>query len=159
MKPLVSIIIVNWNGESNLSDSLSSLTRIDYPNFEIILVDNGSADGSVKYVKSNFPQIKIIQNRKNLGFAQANNIGFKRTKGKYTLFLNNDKIYLQSLAQKIISFCFLFFVFLRTRFVCAWSACFFFFAESDIKTSQKIVYSILKRILFSLGSYSRYTFK
>lgn len=90
MKDLVSIIIVNWNGKKFLKKCFSSLEKINYPNYEIILVDNGSTDGSVEYIKKNFPQVKIIQNKENLGFAEANNIGYQQAKGKYILLLNND---------------------------------------------------------------------
>lgn len=89
-KKLISVIIINWNGKKHLSYCLSSLERINYPNFEVIVVDNASIDGSVEYIKKNFSQVKVIQNKKNLGFAEANNIGFKKAKGEYILLLNND---------------------------------------------------------------------
>ncbi len=90
MKKLVSVIIVNWNGKRFLKECLSSLFNQDYRNIEVIFVDNNSTDDSVEYVKKNFPKVKIIINRKNLGFAEGNNIGYERTKGNYVLFLNND---------------------------------------------------------------------
>lgn len=89
-KPLVSIIIVNWNGLKYFRYCLPSLTKIDYPNYEIILVDNGSSDGSIGYIKKYFPKVKIIRNKNNLGFAEANNKGIRKAQGKYILFLNND---------------------------------------------------------------------
>ena len=89
-KNLVSIIIVNWNGKKHLSYCLSSLKKINYSNFEVILVDNASSDGSVGFVKKNHPGIYIVENEENLGFAEANNIGAKEAKGEYLLFLNND---------------------------------------------------------------------
>jgi len=89
-RKLVSIIIVNWNGKKHLSCCLHSLKRIRYPNFEIIVVDNGSRDGSAEYIKRNFSRVKIIQNKKNLGFAEGNNIGLEKARGEYVLFLNND---------------------------------------------------------------------
>jgi len=55
-QPLVSIIIVNFNGKKNLENCLNSLLKIDYPNYEIILVDNNSSDDSIVYVKNNFPK-------------------------------------------------------------------------------------------------------
>lgn len=89
-----SIIIVNWNGKDYLHKCLSSLFLQSYKNFEVILVDNGSVDGSVKYVLKHFSQVKIIQNNENLGFAKANNIGikeaFKNSSIKYIVTLNND---------------------------------------------------------------------
>jgi len=99
---LISAIIVNWNGKKHLSYCLSSLEKIDYPNFEVILVDNGSTDGSVEYVEKNFSQVKIIRNQKNLGFAEANNIGAKEARGEYLLFLNNDTRVIPNFLDKLV---------------------------------------------------------
>jgi len=87
---LVSILIVNWNGIKHLKKCFNSLSKITYPNYEIILIDNASQDGSVEFVRKNYPQVRVIQNKKNLGFAEANNIGYKEACGKYIFFLNND---------------------------------------------------------------------
>lgn len=89
-KNKVSVIIVNWNGRKFLSECLSSLYNQEYKNIEVIFVDNNSSDNSVEYVKKNFPKTKIIINKKNLGFAEANNIGYRYAKSDYVLFLNND---------------------------------------------------------------------
>jgi len=89
---LVSIIIVNYNGREYLEKCLKSLDKIDYENFEIILVDNNSTDNSIKFVKNTYPSIMIIKLDKNYGFAEPNNIGAKNAKGKFLLFLNNDTI-------------------------------------------------------------------
>lgn len=88
--PEISIIIVNWNGKKFLKKCLDSLRNQTYQNFEIIFVDNGSNDGSVKFIKVNFPEIKIIENKNNLGFAAGNNQGIKESTGKYIFTLNND---------------------------------------------------------------------
>ncbi len=88
--PLVSIIIVNYNGKSLLEECLATLMKIDYKNYEIILVDNNSTDTSVEYVKNTYPSITIIKLNDNYGFAEPNNIGAKNTKGEFLLFLNND---------------------------------------------------------------------
>ena len=90
MNPLISIIVLNLNGKKFLKDCFKSLNNQTYRRFEIILIDNGSIDDSVSFVKKNFPQVKIIANEKNLGFAQANNQGFKIAKGKHIVTLNND---------------------------------------------------------------------
>ena len=90
MNPLASVIILNLNGKRFLKDCFESLKRQTYQNFEVILVDNGSTDNSVKFIKSNFPEVKIIVNKKNLGFAQANNQGFEIAQGRYFITLNND---------------------------------------------------------------------
>jgi len=87
---LVSIIIVNWNGIRWLPGCFGSLVKQDWKNYEIIFVDNASEDESVAWVKKNYPKTKIIRNEENLGFSHANNIGYKKAKGEYILFLNND---------------------------------------------------------------------
>lgn len=87
---LISIIIINWNGLRWLPDCFGSLTKQNYRNFEIIFVDNASKDGSVSWVKKHYPKTKICLNKENLGFADANNVGYRKVKGKYILFLNND---------------------------------------------------------------------
>jgi GT2 family glycosyltransferase len=88
--PLVSVVIVNWNGLKWLKGCLPGLKKQTYKKIEIIVVDNSSADGSVRWMRDNFPEIRIITNSENLGFSHANNIGYQASKGSYVLFLNND---------------------------------------------------------------------
>lgn len=88
--PLVSVISVNYNGSKFLVDCLSSLYKMTYPNYEVIMVDNASTDSSVEFIEKNFPEVKILRNRKNLGFAAGNNRGVEIARGKYLSFLNND---------------------------------------------------------------------
>lgn len=83
-EPLVSIIIANWNGGKVLANCLDSLSKIDYKNTELIIVDNASTDGSSRNA--------IIKNKTNVGFARANNQGYQKARGKYVLLLNNDTI-------------------------------------------------------------------
>lgn len=90
MNRFISIIIVNYNGKKWLKDCLSSLAVQTYKNFEIIFVDNASEDDSVAYVKRYFPEVKIVQNTTNRGFAGGNNDGVKVAKGEYILLLNTD---------------------------------------------------------------------
>ena len=90
--PLVSVVIVNWNGLRFLDGCLSSLFNQSYQDFEVIMIDNGSADGSVEFVKSNFPRTVIIENKENLGFSAANNQGIKVARGKYIATQNNDTV-------------------------------------------------------------------
>lgn len=90
--PIVSIIIVNWNGRRFLEKNLSSIFSQTYQQFEVILVDNGSIDGSIPFVRDCFPQTIIIDNSSNEGFAAANNQGIRAAKGKYIATLNNDTI-------------------------------------------------------------------
>lgn len=94
-EPLVSVIVVNYNGKDFLDRCLSSLLMTDYSNFEVILVDNGSSDGNLDFVKDKFghnPRLKTIKNTVNLGFAEANNIGIRHAQGKYVVLLNNDTV-------------------------------------------------------------------
>lgn len=91
-KPLVSVIIVNWNGRRYLEDCLGSLSRSTYRNTEIIFVDNASSDTSVSYVRKNFSNIKIILNKGNLGFAEGHEVAYKKARGKALLLLSTDTI-------------------------------------------------------------------
>lgn len=104
MRPLVSIIIVNWNARDNLKECLDSLFKIDYETFEVILVDNGSIDDSVELVKKLYPKAIIVQSKINLGFAGGNNLGFDKSHGKYILFLNNDTIVTKEFLKKLVEF-------------------------------------------------------
>lgn len=91
----ISIIILNWNGKADTVECLESLKKIVYPYYEIIIVDNGSTDGSVECFKKLYPETEIIENKKNLGFAEGNNVGIRRAieKGSnYILILNNDTV-------------------------------------------------------------------
>lgn len=106
MKPcLVSIIVVNWNGNEVLKNCFDSLTKMDYPNWELILVDNGSTDGSDKLIENYRPKIKhsIIKNNSNLGFAKANNQGYLKSNGEYVLLLNNDTKINADLLTKLVN--------------------------------------------------------
>lgn len=92
-KPLVSIIILNWNGGKVTSVCLRNLRQIDYPNYEVVLVDNGSTDGSETNLDKILPQrvpFRLIKNLTNLGFAPANNQAVKIAGGELVLLLNND---------------------------------------------------------------------
>lgn len=89
----VSIIILNWNGKHFLRKCISSVIAATKPfkgSHEIILVDNGSTDGSAKFVKKHFPRVKVLALDKNYGFSEGNNKGVEKAKGDYTIFLNND---------------------------------------------------------------------
>lgn len=87
----LSIIIVNWNTEKQLKWCLNYIyQRTKGLKYEIFVVDNASEDGSVEMVEKNYPEVKLIKNRKNLGFAKANNKAIKKAKGKYVLLLNSD---------------------------------------------------------------------
>jgi len=90
VKPMVSIIIVNFNGKHYLESCLSSLTKIDYDNLEIIVVDNNSTDGTIEFLVQNYPSVITLKLDQNYGFAKPNNMAAKIAKGDLLLFLNND---------------------------------------------------------------------
>lgn len=89
-KPLVSIIIVNWNGGRYLPECLQSLAAQTYRNFETIIVDNASTDGSPELIMTHYPTIRLIRLATNTGFATGNNKGFEQASGAYIVILNND---------------------------------------------------------------------
>ncbi|MBI1872061.1 glycosyltransferase family 2 protein, partial [Candidatus Collierbacteria bacterium] len=90
----LSIIIVNFNTADLLADCLNSIFKATFPKngLEVILVDNASRDNSTKVVEAKFPEVILIKNKRNLGFAKANNIGAKKATGRYLLFLNSDTV-------------------------------------------------------------------
>jgi len=89
---LVSVIIVNFNGRRFLQDCLSSILEQAYSPFEVILVDNASQDGSVEFVRENFPAVNVFVQKENLGFAGGSNAGIREARGEFILTLNNDTI-------------------------------------------------------------------
>ena len=89
-EPLVSVIVVNFNGKRFLETCFDSLARQTYRSFETILVDNASGDGSVEYVRERFPWVRVIDSGSNLGFAAANNLGIEASAGSLIATLNND---------------------------------------------------------------------
>lgn len=88
--PLISVIIVNYNGKDLLEACLQSIRSQSFQNLEIIVIDNSSTDGSVEFIKSAHPDVKIISLQKNIGFGGANNEGLKEACGTYVMLLNND---------------------------------------------------------------------
>lgn len=90
MAPRASVIIVNWNGLRYLAECLDALAGQTFTDFETVLVDNGSHDGSVAFVQEHYPAIKVIALNENTGFARGNNIGFAAAHGEFLVTLNND---------------------------------------------------------------------
>jgi GT2 family glycosyltransferase len=88
--PLVSIVIVNWNGKNLLGECLDSLRVQTLQDFEIIIVDNGSQDGSCAFVREQYPAVRLVSLKENRGFAGGNNAGISVAAGKYIALLNND---------------------------------------------------------------------
>ncbi len=90
-----SIVILNWNGRDLLGKGLPSVleaVREDGRNHEVIVVDNGSTDGSVEYLASEFPQVRVVVLRQNLGFGEGNNAGVRAARHDIVVLLNNDMI-------------------------------------------------------------------
>ena len=88
----VSIIIPHWNGIDTLSECLISLFKTRHDSYEVIVVDNASTDGSQPWLKNKYPQVKLIENDKNYGYAGGCNRGALEANGDYLIFLNNDTI-------------------------------------------------------------------
>ena len=91
--PQVTVIIVNWNGRQHLADCLPSLLATRYPNFRIMVLDNGSTDGSLAWLQETFPSVESVALGRNLGFAAANNAGIRialAASMDYVVLLNND---------------------------------------------------------------------
>lgn len=101
----LSIVIVNWNTVDYLKGCLVSIyENIKGISFEIIVVDNASSDGSSEMLRNNFPQVKLIANEENVGFAKANNQAIKESKGKYILLLNPDTLVSSGSINEMVDF-------------------------------------------------------
>ncbi len=93
MEKYLSVIMVSYNSLRFIGKCLESVFSLKFESsFQVIVVDNGSLDGTVKLIRANFPSVKVIQNETNLGFSRACNQGLKIAKSKYVLFLNPDTI-------------------------------------------------------------------
>jgi len=103
--PRVIVQLLSWNQVDEVMDCLESFSCINYPNYEIILVDNGSNDNTVQAVRRKFPHVFVIANKENLGFCKANNIGFEYSLKKgfdYLLLLNTDVKALPNLIHELV---------------------------------------------------------
>ena len=88
--PEISVIVINWNGRHFLQTCLTALRQQTFREFETILVDNGSSDGSAEYVRLHFPEVKLIALAENLGFTGGNIAGWEQSQGEMVILLNND---------------------------------------------------------------------
>ena len=100
--PLVSLITINYNAIEATLDLLDSLTRISYPNIEIIVVDNASKVNPKKILLEKHPKITLILSDENLGFAGGNNLGIKAATGEYLLFVNNDAVLTEDCIENLL---------------------------------------------------------
>jgi glycosyltransferase involved in cell wall biosynthesis len=101
---MLSVILVNWNGRKWLKDCLDSLAAQAFRDFEIILVDNASTDGSAAYVKEFYPRVQLIESPENLGFGRGNNLGARAAKGDVLFLLNNDTSFGPELLGSLLEF-------------------------------------------------------
>ncbi len=92
--PLVSVIIVNYNGAHFLPTCLDAVLRQSYPSerYKVVVCDNGSSDGSVELIETQYPAVEILEYSRNLGFATGNNAGIQASRGEYVVLLNNDTV-------------------------------------------------------------------
>jgi GT2 family glycosyltransferase len=93
--PKITTIILNWNGKEDTLECIQSVCNSDYPNHELLLVDNGSEDDSVTSIRSQYPDITLIETGENLGFAEGNNVGIRHAIDSgtdYIFLLNNDTV-------------------------------------------------------------------
>ena len=103
--PELSIIVVNWNTREITLECLRSLYRETRDtDFEVLLVDNGSADGSADAIAAEFPQVRLLREAVNHGFAKANNIAAELARGRYLLLLNSDTVVLDLAIDKLMHF-------------------------------------------------------
>ncbi|MBI5102226.1 MAG: glycosyltransferase family 2 protein [Nitrospirae bacterium] len=89
-RPSISVIIVNYNGKHLLPECLDSLRDQTLRDFEVVVVDNNSDDGSLALLEASYPEVTVVRNRSNLGYGGGNNAGIAVSKGRYVVLLNND---------------------------------------------------------------------
>jgi len=105
LNPLVTFIIINWNGGKFIQECVNSILNQTYKNIEIIVVDNASTDDSpfiIEKIQYNIPNLHLIKNHKNVGFAAACNIGIKRAKGEFIVCVNNDAVLSQEWLMEVM---------------------------------------------------------
>src|SRR3984957_8509545 len=101
----LSIVIICWNDLKVIANCLKSIfAETKGIPFEVIVSDNGSSDGSLNYIRENFPTVRIVENGANLGFAKGNNAGIRVAQGQYILILNPDTIILDRALEKFVDF-------------------------------------------------------
>ncbi|MFA5070135.1 MAG: glycosyltransferase family 2 protein [Patescibacteria group bacterium] len=98
----VTINIVTWNSLTYLPFCLSSIYKQTFTDFSVLIIDNASGDGTMDFIRSNYPQVKTLRNTQNLGFSKAHNQGIKLTKSPYILVMNPDIILSHDFLEKII---------------------------------------------------------
>lgn len=105
-QPQVAVIVLNCNGRVDTLECLYSLTGLTYPNYEVIVVDNGSTDGSPEAIRDAFPVIRLLVNVDNLGYARGNNVGIRCALSQgadYVFLLNNDTVVAPALLDELVA--------------------------------------------------------
>ena len=102
--PMLSILIVNYNGKKFLADCFASIKRHVTCSYEIIVVDNASADGSCEFIAENYPEVRLVASSVNTGFTGGNNLGGEHARGEFLLLLNNDTVLLSDIAPAVAEF-------------------------------------------------------
>lgn len=101
----LSIIILCWNDQAVIGNCLRSIYASTHSTeFEVIVSDNGSTDGSIAFIRKNYPQVRVLENGGNLRFAKANNVGIQASRGQYVLILNPDTLIHEGTLDKLIAF-------------------------------------------------------
>lgn len=88
----ITVIILTYNNIGDISNCISSVLSQTYHKYDVMVVDNASTDGTPEFIKNEFPQVKLIENEINLGYAGGNNVGFEKSTGKYIAVLNPDTV-------------------------------------------------------------------
>ena len=99
---LLPVVLVNWNSRADLEACLLSLRAQTHRELEVVVVDNGSTDGSVEMVRAKFPEVRLLAQSENLGFAEACNIGIRATVGEWVVMLNNDTVADPRFAEELV---------------------------------------------------------
>jgi GT2 family glycosyltransferase len=103
--PRIAIILLNWNGRDDTLACLESISKLTWPNFEPIIVDNGSTDDSISWIRTRFPEYLLIETGANLGFAEGNNVGIRAALGRgadLLFLLNNDTVVAKDILERFV---------------------------------------------------------
>ncbi len=105
-QPSIAIVVLNWNGKQDTLECIESIQKLQYSNYQTIVVDNDSSDDSVAAIRAKFPEFTVLQNDRNLGFAGGNNVGIRhalKSDAEFILVLNNDTIISPQLLNELVS--------------------------------------------------------
>jgi len=102
--PIASAIVLNYNGRGFVEESVRSLLEQDLPGLEVLVVDNGSTDGSADDIERTFAgRLRVLRSPRNLGFGAGNNLGLRAARGRHVILLNNDAVAAPSFARELVA--------------------------------------------------------